>query len=70
MHSEDMVVEYKDRHLTRPLMDQIVGAAVRTNPDAKEVVIMCATAASTALEAQDEFEDAFGVDVTIIEAKK
>lgn len=68
MHSEDIVIEYKDRHLSRPMMDQILGAAIRTNPNAEEVVIMCATAASTVSE--DEFEDAFGVDITIVEVKK
>lgn len=55
MPSYKILVEFKNRHLTRPMLDQIIGASLRTNPDAKEVIVRCKSAATTALNAVNQF---------------
>lgn len=57
-----IILEYKDRHLTRPMLDGIIGASLRTNPDAKEIIIRCRSAAQTAKAAVGEY----GLRVEII----
>jgi hypothetical protein len=50
----EIAIEYKDRHLTRPMLQQIIGAALCTTPGVTEVIIRCRTAAGTALKAAEE----------------
>jgi hypothetical protein len=56
MAKRKIALEYKDRHLTRPILDQIVGAQIRTNPDATEVIIRCRSAAKTAYAAVGDYK--------------
>ncbi|MGI0480688.1 hypothetical protein ACN4EE_07850 [Geminocystis sp. CENA526] len=37
------------------MLDQIIGAQTRTNPDATEIIIRCRTAAKTAYDAISEY---------------
>lgn len=62
MPKRKIALEYKNQHLTRPILDQIVGAQVRTNPDATELVIRCKSAAKTAYAAVDEYD----IKITIV----
>ncbi len=62
MARQKIALEYKDRHLTRPMLDQIVGAQLRAVPDATEIIIRCRSAARTAYEAVDSY----GVRITIV----
>ncbi len=55
MAKRKIAIEYKNRHLTRPMLDQIIGAQTRTNPDATEIIIRCRTAAKTAYDAISEY---------------
>lgn len=55
MARRKIALEFKNRHLTRPMLDQIVGAQIRTNPDATEIIIRCRSAAKTAYAAIDDF---------------
>ena len=41
MALQKIALEFKDRHLTRPILDQIVGAQLRAVPDATEIIIRC-----------------------------
>jgi hypothetical protein len=50
----EIVIEYKDRHLTRPMLNQIIGAALYTTPGVTEVIIRCRTAAGTARKAAEQ----------------
>jgi hypothetical protein len=59
------LLEYKDRHLTRPELDGIVGAALRTNPDATEIIVRCRSAAKTVYEATHLYP----VKITIVPNK-
>lgn len=58
-----IALEFKDRHLTRPMLDQIVGAQIRTNPDATELIVRCRSAAKTVYAEID----AYPLKITIIE---
>lgn len=62
MAERKIAIEYKDRHLTRPLLDQIVGAQLRAVPDADEIIIRCRSAAKTALDAVGDY----GIRITIV----
>jgi len=62
MAQRKIALEYKDRHLTRPILDQIVGAQLRAVPDADEIIIRCRSAAKTAYEASQSY----GIPITII----
>lgn len=64
MPNYKIVLEFKDRHLTRPILDQIVGAALRTNPDAKEIIVRCRTSAKTVYDALTSY----GIRIEIIES--
>lgn len=59
-----IVMEFKDRKLYRPVLDGIVGAALRTNPDAVKVIVRCRTAASTVYAA---IKEGYPVPVIIVE---
>ncbi|MGK7899786.1 MAG: hypothetical protein AB4372_40760 [Xenococcus sp. (in: cyanobacteria)] len=56
-------VETKDTRLDRPMLDQIVGAQLRTNPDAKELIIRCRSATRTVYEAINNYN----IKITIVE---
>ncbi len=62
MAERKIAIEYKDRHLTRPLLDQIVGAQLRAVPDADEIIIRCRSAAKTAIDAAGDY----GIPITIV----
>ena len=63
MTKKKIALEYKNRHLTRPMLDEIVGAQLRQVPDATEIIIRCRSVAKTALEAVDSYD---GIRVTIV----
>lgn len=62
MAKKKIAVEYKNRHLTQPMLDQIVGAQTRTNPDTSELIVRCKSAAKTAYDAANKY----GIKVTIV----
>lgn len=62
MARRKIALEFKNRHLTRPMLDQIVGAQIRTNPDATEIIIRCRSAAKTAYAAIGDFS----IPITIV----
>lgn len=66
MAHKEIALEYKDRHLTRPMLDQIVGAKLRAAPNATEIIIRCRSVAKTALEAVDSY----GIRITIVAREK
>lgn len=65
MATRKIPLECKDRHLTRPMLDQIVGAQIRTNSDASELIILCRSAARTAYEAVHDYK----IKITIVPRK-
>jgi hypothetical protein len=65
MAHQKTLLEYKDRHLTRPELDGIIGAALRTNPDATEIIVRCRSATQPAYEAASSW----GIKVTIVPNK-
>jgi len=66
MARQKIALEFKDRHLTCPMLDQIVGAQLRAVPDATEIIIRCRSATRTAYEAVDSY----GVRITIVAREK
>jgi hypothetical protein len=46
-----IALEYKSGQLNRPMLQQIIGATVQTNPDADEIIVRCRNATRTAYEA-------------------
>ncbi|MEH2409583.1 hypothetical protein [Nostoc sp.] len=62
MAQHKIAVEFKNRHLTRPMLDMIVGAQLRAVPDATEIIVRCRSAAKTAYEAIDSY----GIRITIV----
>lgn len=66
MARKKIAVEFKDRHLTRPMLDQIVGAQLRAAQDATEIIIRCRSAAKTALEAVN----LYSIRITIVPREK
>jgi hypothetical protein len=58
MAKHEIALEYKDRHLTRPILQQIIGAALFTRPEVDEVIIRCRTMAGTARRAAEEISKA------------
>jgi len=63
-----IVVEFKNQTLSRPKLDGIVGAASRTNPDAREIIVRCREATKPALKAAAE--GMYNIVVSIIKNKK
>ncbi|WP_017304437.1 hypothetical protein [Spirulina subsalsa] len=57
MAKKEIALEFKDRHLTRPDLDQIVGAKTRAVPDASEIIVRCRSAARTVSEAVDSYDN-------------
>lgn len=66
MSQQKIALEFKDRHLTRPILDGIVGAQLRAVPDATEIIIRCRSAAKTAYDAVDSY----GIRITIVAREK
>lgn len=62
MATHKIALEFKHRHLTRPMLDGIVGAQQRTNPDAKELIVRCLSAAKTVYAALDSYP----IKITIV----
>ncbi|CAD5939376.1 hypothetical protein L2E69_14865 [Planktothrix agardhii 1806] len=62
MATHKTALEFKDRHLSRPDLDGIVGATIRTNPDAKELIVRCRSAAKTVYQAINSYP----IKVTIV----
>jgi hypothetical protein len=62
MARQNIALEFKDRDLTRPDLDQIVGAQLRAVPDATEIIIRCRSAARTVYEAINSY----GIKITIV----
>jgi hypothetical protein len=52
-----IALEYKSGRLNRPMLQQIIGATVQTNPDADEIIVRCPTATRTAYEAVRDMAD-------------
>lgn len=55
-----MLLEFKNRRLTRPMLDMIVGSALRTHPALPhnphaEIIVRCRDAARTVYQALDEY---------------
>jgi hypothetical protein len=57
MPKYEIAIEYKDRHLTRPQLNQIIGAAISNRPDVDEIIIRCRTATGTARAAAEEIAE-------------
>jgi hypothetical protein len=47
-------MEYKHCHLTRPQLQQIIGAALQNRPEANEIIVRCPSAARTTHRAVKE----------------
>jgi hypothetical protein len=62
MAYKKIALECKNRELTRPILDGIVGAQLRAVPDATEIIIPCRSATKPAYEAVNSY----GIKVTII----
>ncbi len=58
-----IALEFKDRHLTRPMLDQIVEAQMRSNPDATELIVRYRSAAKTVYADIESYP----IKITIIE---
>ncbi len=65
--SHKIMYEIKDRYLTRPTLDRIVGAALRSSApgESKELIIRCRSAAQTVYNALDDY----GIRITIVTDK-
>lgn len=61
-----IVVEFKYRRLTRPMLDQIVGNAFRNRlTPPSDIIIKCRSASSTAYKAVDDYRENREVNVHI-----
>lgn len=66
MNMRRVVVEFKYRKLTRPLLDQIVGNAFRNRlTPPSDIVIKCHSASSTVYKAVDDYKVNRDVNVHI-----
>lgn len=62
----NIVIEFKNRKLNRPMLDQIVGTAFRNQlTPPSDVVIKCRSASETAYKAAEEYKKNRGVNVHI-----
>lgn len=66
MAKQKIALEFKDIHLKRPMLDQIVGAQLRSVPDATEIIIRCRSAARTVYEAINSYR----IKITIVATEK
>lgn len=57
-------IEYKHRHLTRPMLQQIILSAMDRNAD--ELIVRCKSTAKTALDYAEEASQRYGLRITII----
>lgn len=62
MARQKIALEFKYRNLSRPMLDQIVGAQLRAVPDATEIIIRCRGVAKTVYDAIDSY----GVKITVV----
>ncbi len=60
MAKHKISIEIKTK-LSRPELDSIVGASIRTNPDADEIIVICQEASRDAYKAASEY----GIKITI-----
>jgi hypothetical protein len=58
MAKYEIALEYKSAHVTRPIVQQTVGAAVHARREISEVILRCPSATKTALQAIDDYNDA------------
>jgi hypothetical protein len=58
MAKYEIAIEYKSAHVTRPIVQQTVGAAVHAGRDVREVILRCPSVARTAREAADDYNNA------------
>jgi hypothetical protein len=58
MAKYEIAIEYKSAHVTRPVVQQIIGAAVHTRTEVREVILRCPSATRAALSAVDDYNDA------------
>ena len=54
MAKHEIVLEYKDCHLTRPQLQQIIGAAIQHRMGVDEVIVRCRSAAQTTYRAVED----------------
>ena len=59
MAKRTIALEFKNRRLTRPMLDQIVGAQDRT--DSTELIIRCLSATRTAYAAINDYSIAITI---------
>lgn len=64
MAAKTIALEFKNRRLTRPMLDQIVGAQSRVRPKPTELIVRCKSATKTAYEAVDS--NSYDIKVTIV----
>lgn len=57
MPSYEIAIEFKSGHVTRPMVQQIAGAAIHTRADVSEVIIRAPSAAKTAHNAVADYND-------------
>ena len=58
MAKYEIAIEYKSARVTRPIVQQTVGAAVHTRSEVKEVLLRCTSATKTAWNAVNDYNDA------------
>jgi len=57
MPSYEIAIEFKSGRVTRPMVQQIAGAAIHTRADVREVIIRAPSAAKTAQSAVADYND-------------
>jgi hypothetical protein len=57
MAKYEIAIEYKSAHVTRPIVQQTVGAAVHARREIREVILRCPNATKTATDAVNDFND-------------
>lgn len=63
MAQRKVALEFKDCELTRPMLNEIVGAQMLTNRDAVEIIVRCRRATKPARDAANQYP----IKVTIVE---
>jgi hypothetical protein len=58
MPKYELAIEYKSARVTRPVLQQTVGAAMHARPEVDEVVLRCSSATRTARDAVADYNDA------------
>ena len=57
MPKYELAIEYKSARVTRPILQQTVGAAVHARPEIDEVVLRCPSATRTAHDAVKDYNN-------------